>query len=152
MSEHKATLNWKRESADFTYQSYNREHIWSFDGGAEVKASASPAYKGDPACVDPEEALVAAVSSCQMLTFLALATRQRWVVDRYTDDAVGFLEKGPDGKLAITRVILRPKITFGGSTRPTDEELERLNHEAHEACFIASSIKASVTVEAKIEG
>lgn len=151
MSQHTATLNWKRQSANFTYDSYSREHLWTFDGGTKVTASASPDYKGDPACVDPEEALVAAVSSCQMLTFLAIAARKRFIVDSYTDQAVGFLEKGADGKLAIMRVILRPGIRFSGEKRPSAEELEALNHAAHEACFIASSIKASVTIEAQIE-
>jgi organic hydroperoxide reductase OsmC/OhrA len=151
MSEHRSTLTWKRQSADFTYDSYNREHTWTFDGGTDVRASASPAYKGDPACVDPEEALVAALSSCQMLTFLAIAAKKRFIVDSYTDDAVGFLEKGADGKLALTRIVLRPQIVFRGEKRPSAEELDQMNHAAHDACFIANSLKASVTIEARIE-
>ena len=151
MSEHKATLTWQRESADFTYESYNRRHLWTFDGGAEIAASASPTYKGDPACVDPEEALVAAVSSCQMLTFLAIAAKKRFIVEAYLDEAVGFLEKGADGRLAITRILLRPRIRFSGEKQPSPDELRELNHAAHEACFIANSIKASVTIEAEIE-
>jgi organic hydroperoxide reductase OsmC/OhrA len=152
MSEHKATLNWKRESKDFTYDSYNREHTWTFDGGITVSASASPAYKGAPNCVDPEEALVAAVSSCQMLTFLAIAAKKRFVVDGYTDEAVGVLEQGSDGRLAVTKIILRPRIVFSGEKRPNEQELEQLNHAAHVACFIANSIKSEVTIQAVIAG
>jgi organic hydroperoxide reductase OsmC/OhrA len=147
MSEHKTSIAWQRESPDFTYETYNREHLWAFDGGAVVQGSASPAYKGDPACVDPEEALVAAVSSCQMLTFLAIAAKKKFIVESYRDEAVGFLEKSPEGKLAITRITLKPTIAFGGEKRPSPEELHQMCEFAHEHCFIANSIKAEVTVE-----
>jgi organic hydroperoxide reductase OsmC/OhrA len=152
MSEYKATLSWRRQTSDFAYDSYNREHTWTFDGGTTVRASASPAYKGDSTCVDPEEALVAAVSSCQMLTFLAIAAKKRFVVDSYTDEAVGLLEKDSDGKLALTKIILRPRIAFSGEKRSTEQELEQLSQAAHDACFIANSIKSQVVIEAEIEG
>src|SRR5438067_4404070 len=113
MSEHKITLAWQRQSADFTYTSYNRDHAWSFDGGATVAASAAPAYQGNPTLVDPEEAFVASLASCHMLTFLAIACKKRFVVDSYRDEAVGFMEKNAEGKMAITRVVLRPRIEFG---------------------------------------
>jgi organic hydroperoxide reductase OsmC/OhrA len=93
MSEHKITLEWKRESESFSYESYNRDHVLVFEGGARVPASAAPAYRGNPAHINPEEALVAALSSCHMLTFLAVAAKKQFVVDRYSDHAVGFLEK-----------------------------------------------------------
>ena len=93
MSEHKVTLEWKRESADFSYESYNRDHVLIFEGGVRVPASAAPAYRGNPAHVNPEDALVAALSSCHMLTFLAVAAKKKFVVDGYSDHAVGFLEK-----------------------------------------------------------
>lgn len=147
MSEHKSTLTWMRESADFSYDTYNREHSWSFDGGEVIKASASPAYKGNPSCVDPEETLVAAVSSCQMLTFLALAAKKRFIVDSYTDEAVGILEKDADGKLAITRISLNPRIGFSGEKKPSQEKLHQLCEAAHEHCFIASSIKSEVQIK-----
>jgi organic hydroperoxide reductase OsmC/OhrA len=150
MSEHKATLTWKRESAAFTYDTYNREHVWKFDGGAEVRGSASPGYEGDPACVDPEEAVVAALSSCQMLTFLAIAAKKRFVVDAYDDDAVGTVEKNADGKFGLTRIALRPRIRFSGERKPTAQELEEMSHAAHDACFIANSLKASVSVQPQI--
>ena len=148
MSEHRAELRWERGSAEFTYETYPRDHTWHFSGGIEVPASSAPAYLGNPDRVDPEAALVAALSSCHMLTFLAIAARKRIVVDSYTDDAVGFLEKDADGKLSITRVVLRPKISFGEGKTLAPEELDRLHHAAHEACFIANSVKTVVTIEA----
>jgi organic hydroperoxide reductase OsmC/OhrA len=148
MSEHRVTVTWARQTPDFSYQTYNRSHTWSFDGGAQVRASAAPAYRGDPACVDPEEAFVAALSACHMLTFLALATKKRLVVDRYVDEATGYLEKDDRGKLAVTRVVLRPRIEFGGAGAPPAETLAELHHDSHEHCFIASSVRTEVTVEA----
>ena len=147
MSQHTVTLDWKRESADFGYQNYNRDHDWKFDGGARVRASAAPAYLGNPQYVDPEEAFVASLSSCHMLTFLAVACRKRLVVDSYEDEAVGWLEKDSSGGLAITRVTLRPLIRFGGDKAPSAEELAQMHDQAHHACFIANSVKTEVTVE-----
>jgi organic hydroperoxide reductase OsmC/OhrA len=146
MSEHKATISWSRGAHEFTYETYSRDHSWSFDGGIEIAGSAAPGYKGSPACVDPEEAFVAALSSCHLLTFLALAARKRFVVERYDDDAVGFMEKNEAGKLAVTRVELRPRIEFGGENRPSAAEIEHLHHLAHEDCFIANSVRTQVTV------
>ena len=147
MSEHKITLEWKRESEAFTYETYNRDHVLVFEGGARVSASAAPAYRGNPAHVNPEEGFVAALSSCHMLTFLAVAAKKRFVVDCYEDQAVGFLEKNQKGQLAITRVILHPRIAFGG-TAPTPEQIAELHAQAHKGCFIANSVTTEVTVEA----
>ena len=146
MSEHKITLTWKRGDTPFEYQKYSRDHTWKFDGGHEMSASAAPAYLGNPANVDPEEAFVASLSSCHMLTFLAIASKQRFVLDSYEDESVGHLEKNADGKLAITRVELNPKINWGGDRKPSAEELEKLHHAAHENCFIANSVKTEVMV------
>ena len=147
MSEHRATVSWRRESDDFAYESYNRGHGWSFDSGVEVPASAAPDFLGDPDRVDPEEAFVAAISSCHMLTFLAIAARKRLVVDGYRDEAVGHMEKNEDGRLAITRVVLRPRIEFAGDGAPSADVLEKMHHQAHEHCFIANSVRTEVTVE-----
>jgi len=144
MSTHKARIEWQRTSDDFSLKSYSRDHTWSFDG-ARVEASAAPEYLGDPHRVDPERALVAALSSCHMLTFLAIASKRGFVVDRYTDDAVGALEKNEEGKLAITRVELRPAIEFAGEA-PDAQALEEMHHQAHERCFIASSVRTRVEV------
>ncbi len=147
MSEHKATIDWKRETPDFAYQTYNRDHDWSFDAGVTVRASAAPAYLGSESCVDPEEAFVASLSSCHMLTFLAVAARRKFVVDAYHDEAVGVLEKDAEGRLAITRVTLMPQVSFSGEKTPDPEELRRLHDQAHHACFIANSVKTEVVVE-----
>ena len=147
MSEHKVILEWKRETDRFSYETYNRDHVWIFEGGVRVPASAAPAYRGNPAHVNPEEALVAALSSCHMLTFLAVAAKKQYVVDRYDDSAVGFLEKNANGKLAITRVVLRPRVTFGGPNTPTQEQIQSLHERAHSECFIANSVTTVVTVE-----
>lgn len=147
MSEHRATIDWKRETPDFAYESYNRDHDWRFDAGIVVRASAAPAYKGSESCVDPEEAFVASLSSCHMLTFLAIACKKRITVDSYRDQAVGLLAKDPAGNLAITQVTLRPEIQFSGEKQPTNEELRRLHDQAHHACFIANSVKTDVIVE-----
>jgi len=146
MSQHEATLSWSRGGRGFGYEEYPRDHTWKFDGGPEVAATAAPDYKGNPARVDPEEAFVAAVASCHMLTFLAIASRKRLVVDRYDDAATGFMEKNADGKLAITRVVLRPKVVFGGAP-PSADELAHLHERAHENCFIANSVRSEIVVE-----
>lgn len=151
MSEHQATVSWTRQTPDFNYQTYNRDHTWTFDGGVVVQASASPAYRGSPRCVDPEEAFVASLSACHMLTFLALATKKRLVVDRYTDNAVGHLEKNEQGRLAVTRVALHPEVEFSGAL-PPEAMLAELHHDAHEQCFIANSVKTEILVSSKPPG
>jgi len=146
MSEHHAGLRWKRSSADFTYDSYNRAHDVTFKQGAVVLASsAAPAFKGDAERVDPEEAFVSSLASCHMLSFLAIAARKRIVVDSYEDEAVGTLEKNADGKLAITRVVLRPRIAF--AIQQDEQTLRDIHHRAHVECFIANSVKTEVTIE-----
>jgi organic hydroperoxide reductase OsmC/OhrA len=146
MSEHKATISWERGDRDFSYETYTRDHTWRFDAGVTVPASAAPAYLGSAEGVDPEEAFVASVSSCHMLTFLAIAARKRYVVERYDDEAVGVLEKNEDGKLAVTRVTLRPRVVFGGAKQPTADDLARLHESAHEHCFIANSVRTAIEV------
>jgi organic hydroperoxide reductase OsmC/OhrA len=145
MSEHKATIKWSRGGKDFTYKTYSRDHVWSLNGN-DVPASATTAYLGNPSRVDPEAALVAALSSCHMLTFLALAANKGFVVERYEDAAVGHLEKNAAGKLAITRVELHPSITYGGAKQPTAEDLDWLHEKAHKECFIANSVTTEVRV------
>lgn len=146
MSEHHAHIGWKRDSTDFTYESYNRDHTWTLSGGAQIAASAAPLYLGNAKLVDPEEAYVAALSSCHMLTFLSLAARKRLVVDQYDDAAVGFLEKNEDGRLSVARVVLNPKIRFGEVGPRTRSELEEIHSLAHRNCFIANSVRTLITV------
>ena len=144
MSSHLASVTWSRTSPDFSYEAYTRDHVWTFGAGSSLPASAAPDFRGNPALANPEEAFVAALSSCHMLTFLALCSRKRIVVDRYEDQAEGILEKDADGRLAVTRVTLHPRVTFAEGA-PAD--LAALHHKAHELCFIANSVKTVVTVE-----
>lgn len=146
MSEHRARITWQRSSQDFTYQTYNRAHEWKF-AAVTVPASATKEYRGEESRVNPEEALVAALSSCHMLTFLAVAAKRKLALDAYDDDAVGVLEKNAAGKLAITRVTLRPRIVWSNGITVSADELAKMHHDAHEGCFIASSVKTEVTVE-----
>jgi len=150
MSEHKATISWTRTGPDFLKGKYSREHTWRFDGGVTVPASPSPsvvpAPYSNPANVDPEEAFVAAVSSCHMLSFLFVASRQGFQVDNYHDEAVGVMTKNEKGVPWVSSVTLHPQIVYGGDKRPTPADEEHLHHLAHEQCFIANSIKTEVTV------
>ena len=147
MCEHTVTVEWKRETADFAYESYNRDHDWVFDAGITVHASATPAYMGNERCVDPEEAFVASLSSCHMLTFLAIACKKRCTVDSYWDQAVGILGKDQTGRLAMAKVTLRPQVRFGGEKTPTPDELAQMHDQAHHTCFIANSVNTEVVVE-----
>lgn len=146
MSKHRVTTRWQRTAEPFTYTAYSRTHRWQFEGGTEIEASAAPAYRGDPALPNPEEAFVASLSSCHMLTLLAIAARAGIVVDAYEDEAEGTLAENDDGRLAVTDVVLRPRITFG-SKAPTPDDLARLHAQAHAECFIANSVHTEVVVE-----
>ena len=151
MLKHTATVIWKRSGPDFVTGRYSREHTWRFDGGMTVPASPSPHVVPTPwsnaANVDPEEAYVASIASCHMLTFLWLASREGFVVDGYEDEAVGEMTKNDRGFAWVSRVTLRPRIAWSGEKVPTPADVERLHHQAHEECFIANSIKTAVTVE-----
>ena len=152
MSEYTAELLWERDaSEDFLGNRYSRRHTIRFDGGAVLAGSSSPHAvplpMSDASAVDPEEAFVAALSSCHMLWFLAIAAKRRFCVDRYFDAAVGVMEKNAEGKVAITRVTLRPEVVFSGEQRPTRADLDRLHHKAHEECYIANSVKSELLCE-----
>jgi organic hydroperoxide reductase OsmC/OhrA len=147
MSEHVVDVSWTRGEHEFTYENYSRDHEWRFDGGVTVPGSANPAYLGtDSGTVDPEEAFVAALSSCHMLTFLAIAAKKRLVVDSYVDHAVGVMAKNEAGRMAVTRVTLHPEIVFAGEA-PDEAALDRLHHLSHGECFIANSVTTEVVVE-----
>jgi organic hydroperoxide reductase OsmC/OhrA len=149
MSEHKAKIQWKFSQGDFLKGTYSREHSWTFDGGVTVPASSSPfAVRvpfSNPANVDPEEAFVASLSSCHMLTFLYVASRKGFEIMSYEDDAVGVLTKNEHGNLWVSSVVLHPRITYGAKT-PTREEEDQMHHAAHDQCFIANSVKTDVKV------
>ena len=143
MAEHIAEISWQRETAGFAYDDYNRTHEWRFDNGAVVKAAAAPAFLGDPACVDPEEAFVASIASCHMLTFLAICARKRIIVDMYKDHATGVMTKNDAGKLWVSGVTLRPRVTFSDDA-PLADEQQKLHHMAHKECFIANSVMTEI--------
>ena len=147
MSEHNAAIHWQRTSKDFAYDSYNRAHEVRFKGGKVIlESSSAPEFRGDPERVDPEEAFVASLSSCHMLTFLAICARKRLTVDAYEDDAVGVLEKGEGGKLWMGHVTLRPRVRFAAGTTIDKATLNDIHHRAHADCFIANSVKTDVAV------
>jgi organic hydroperoxide reductase OsmC/OhrA len=153
MAENKATIKWQRVGDEFLKGKYTREHTWTFDGGITVAASSSPAVVpvpySNPANVDPEEAFVASLSSCHMLTFLFFAAKQGFQMDSYEDEAVGLVTKNEKGAFWVSTVTLNPKIVFSGEKKPSPEELDKLHHLAHEQCFIANSVKTEVTVRSK---
>lgn len=151
MAEYTATVIWARGEDTFLAQRYSREHRWRFDGGIEVPASASPhvvrAPWSQPNAVDPEEALVASISACHMLFFLSLASKAGFVVDRYEDTPLGVMGKNAAGKEALLTCTLRPLVVWGGDKLPSAEEIARLNHEAHERCYIANSVTTEIKVD-----
>ncbi len=150
LSTYTANVIWHRNEQNFIDKKYSRAHRWEFDGGVSIPASASPHIVPLPysveANVDPEEAFVASISSCHMLFFLDIASKKKLLVDSYIDNAEGVLEKDAEGKLAMTRVILNPTISFSGK-QPSEELLHRIHHLAHQECFIANSVKTVVTVK-----
>jgi organic hydroperoxide reductase OsmC/OhrA len=151
MSDHLATIRWQRGDAAFTSGKFSRVHSWSFDGGITVEAAASPAVVpamyNSATAVDPEEAFVASVASCHMLTFLFYAMKGGFVVDSYEDNAVGTMTKGENGVPWVSTVTLHPRIVFSGDKLPTPDDESHLHHEAHDKCFIANSVKSEIKVE-----
>jgi organic hydroperoxide reductase OsmC/OhrA len=151
MSEHRATIRWAHTSGAFLKGQYSREHTWSFDGGMTIPASPSPSAVPKPYCneasVDPEEAFVASIASCHMLTYLFYAYREGIEVTRYEDDAVGVMTKNEHGVPWVSSVVLKPRIAYAGG-RPAPDVEARLHHLAHEQCFIANSVKTDITVAA----
>lgn len=153
--KHIATVEWQRGGAAFTDRRYPRAHRWRFDGGAEVAASSSPHVVpvpySDPAAVDPEEAFVAALASCHMLWFLSIAAELGYTVERYVDPAEGTMARDAEGRMAITRVTLRPRTAFAGERRPDAAALRALHEAAHHACFLAASVKTELRCEPELE-
>lgn len=154
MSEHIATIRWNNHQEKFTDNRYNREHTWSFDGGAEIPASASPHVVpipySNPTCVDPEEAFVAALASCHMLFFLSIAAKNKFTVERYTDRAIGIMGKNAAGAIAMTTVYLCPQVVFVGENLPTQENIDEIHEQAHHACFLANSVTTDIIIKPEL--
>ncbi len=154
-----AETTWARGEAsreDFVANRYSRRHLLRFDGGIEVPGSSSPSVVplpySDSGAVDPEEAFVSSLSSCHMLWFLSLAAARRFCVDRYADAATGVMKKNDAGRVAMTLVTLHPKADFSGERLPSRADIEQLHHDAHEACFIANSVRTEVRCEPVLAG
>jgi organic hydroperoxide reductase OsmC/OhrA len=150
MSEYKATIKWARTSPDFLKGKYSREHTWTFEGGVAVPATSSPHVVpvpySNPANVDPEQAFVASLSSCHMLTYLFLAQKQGFQIDAYEDEAVGVVSKNEAGAMWVSTVTLNPKIIYSGEKLPAPADEEHLHEMAHKHCFIANSVKTDVKI------
>ena len=152
--KYEARVTWSRQNTEtFTDNRYSRVHEWSFDGGITLRASSSPSVVPLPLsaadAVDPEEALVASASSCHMLYFLFFSAKKGFVIDRYEDEAFGVLEKNEAGKMFMSKITLRPRVTFSGDKTPSGDELNALHHSAHEECFIATSLKSEMVIETR---
>jgi organic hydroperoxide reductase OsmC/OhrA len=146
MSEHKTKLTWKRKDSGFGYKEFPRGHEWAFPrSGQTLRASAAPEYLGDADRADPEEAFTAALTSCHMLTFLAIASMSGFVIESYEDEAVGHLEKADDGKPWLAKVEMHPKIEFSGDKIPSLEDIDKLHEKSHHECFLARSVKTEIT-------
>lgn len=148
MADHTATIEWRRNGADFLDNRYSRSHTWLFDGGSEVLASSSPHVipvpMSDLSAVDPEEAFVACISSCHMLWFLSIAAKRGFIVENYKDSSLGLMSKNSEGKMAITSVTLSPVTAFSGERKPNMTELEAMHHAAHANCYIANSVNSDI--------
>jgi organic hydroperoxide reductase OsmC/OhrA len=147
MKEHRVQLVWDRSGGPFERGNYVRDHRLKFDGGQQLGASAAADYGGNATLADPEQLLVSALSSCHLLTLLAVAANRGYVIDRYEDDAIALLGKNAEGQTAVIEAVLRPRIHFAGERVPDVEELQRLHERAHKACFIANSVRTEVKVE-----
>lgn len=150
MSEHRLTLEWRRTTPDFNYDTFERTHTILFSGGTRIEMSSAPEYLGNKAYTNPEELFGAALSSCHMLTFLAIAAKSRLIVEHYEDQVTAILEKNEQGQMAVTRVFLRPKVTFSGAAVPDVEKIRALHDKAHKYCFIANSVRSEVTIEPQV--
>ena len=150
MSEHRATVRWQQSGGPFAKRQYSRAHTWSFDGGVTVPAAASPSVVPvqftDPSGVDPEEAYVASISSCHLLSFLPLAALAGFEPLRYEDDAVGHMTKNERGKLWVSAIDLHPRVTWAEGKAPSAEQEAELHHRAHDDCYIASSVRTEIRV------
>lgn len=145
-SEHRIEIGWTRGDGPFARGNYAPQHTITYSGGQTLRGAPAPDFGGQPADVDPEQLLLSALSSCHMLTFLALCANRGYVVDSYRDAAVAVLDKNADGKMAVVKATLAPQVAFSGEKEPTPDEYAKLHERAHANCFIAASVKTAVDV------
>ena len=147
MAEHRTRLSWARNDGPFERGNYVPDHAVRFQGGQTVHVSSAPDFGGNAAHADPEQLLLSALSSCHMLTFLAVVANRGYVLEEYTDDAEAFLGKDEQNRTVVTRANLRPRVRFSGEKQPTSDEIAQWHARAHKACFIANSVRTDVSVE-----
>ncbi len=147
MHKYEINLSWQNNNTSpFTYDTYDRNHNVDFSGNQKLLNSASPEYLGSKAASNPEELLAAALASCHMLTFLAIASKTGYNVHNYTCKAEAVLEKKENGKMAVTEINLYPLINFNGEKFPDKAQLEKMHAQSHANCFIAQSIQSKVNI------
>ncbi len=146
MSVYTTNIEWKQTSSDFSFEKYNRNHTITFSGNHILKNSAAPEYFGNSDMSNPEELIAAALASCHMLTFLAVASKSGYNVQSYNCKAEALLAKNDEGKMSITEITLTPEIVYSGDKLPTPEQLKSLHEKAHRNCFIAQSLKTKVNI------
>ena len=146
VSEHAARIEWRRDKPDFDYETFTRDHLIRFSDSVSLQASSAADYSGTAEFADPEQQLAGAISSCHMLTFLALACKWKFVVDEYTDEAVAHLGKNEEGRMAVTRIELNPQVLFAADAAPDADQLAKLHEKAHKYCFVANSVNSKVII------
>ncbi|HEU5280433.1 MAG TPA: OsmC family protein [Gammaproteobacteria bacterium] len=144
--QYKAQIEWQGNGLPFTAKTYDRTHGITFGGGVHVQASSAPEFLGKAELVNPEELFTASLNSCFMLTFLYVASMSQVSIERYEAEAVGTLAKNEEGKMAMTEVVIKPRITFVDGNAPDEAVLQSLYKKAHETCFISCSVKTKVSI------
>ena len=147
MSEHKVRVSWEKQTESFAYNDYNRDHQWDFGHNLIVNASSAPQFLGTPEYADPERAFAAALSSCQLLFFIAICSKKRLILESYQDNATAYLEKNAEGELVISKVLLKPEVRFAQGVEVSWEAIEKIHHQAHERCFLARSVCSEIIIE-----
>lgn len=150
MAQHQTTIAWQRRNPDFNYETFDRTYTITFGGGSQIEASNPPLYFGKAELPNPEELLVSAVTSCYMLTFLAVACKQGFIVDSYTDTAMGTVGKNAHGRNCVTDITLTPWVKFSGAKQPDTAMLNHMREKAHEHCFISNSVNARLTIDIQL--
>ena len=147
MGQHKTSIHWERDTEHFNLKSFNRDHVIRFENGVAINATSAPEYTGNLELISPEDLLVAAISSCHMMTFLAIASLKNWLVQTYNGQAQGFLEENPRGRVMMNRVILHPLVLFSGSNQPSSKDQENIHLKAKRSGFIANSVRTSISIQ-----
>lgn len=146
MSELSIELQWQRAEPELQPGKYSNAHTVQYNDSHSVKADAAPDWGGDPGNTNPEQAFAASLSSCHMMTFLALAAKAKWPVADYQDHATAHLGKNAKGRMSVTRVDLHPVVRFDEGFTVDAQDLEQMQHRAHRYCFVANALADSVEI------